>query len=510
MHENQCNKILIRGVNWIGDAVMTMPAIRALKKAFPESSLSLLVRPWVSPLFEKDPLVDEIILYSNEYDSISGKLRLAAQLRKKDFCKAFLLQNAIDAAIIALLAGIRERIGYSRDGRRLLLTNAVSFDNNARQLHHIDYYLNLLVKSGVSAEKSLPWIYLTLGERLAARERLKGLQGPVIAINPGATYGSSKRWHPERFSEVASRVINEMQGSVVIFGGPSETAIAEEILQSLGPADKAESRLLNLAGRTGLRELAALISECDALISNDSGPMHIGYAVGTPVIAIFGSTSPLHTGPVGKGDIVIKKDLHCAPCFSRECRKNDLECMNLVSSEEVFRLLEKTVSTKPAVFFDRDGTLCRDAGYLNSMEHFEIFPDISSLAELKDRGFSLIGVSNQSGIARGLVDEGFVNQVNRIFVDQHGFKDFYYCPHHPDDKCSCRKPEPGLLYQARTDHKVNLKASFVVGDKDADMLLAKTVGARGIHVRTGQANASPWADFSVNNLKEAVTIIIKS
>ena len=293
MHEKKCNKILVRGVNWIGDAVMTMPAIRALKKAFPESGLSLLVKPWVLPLFEKDPLIDEIIPYLTEYDSITGKLRLASQLRKHDFCKAFLFQNAIDAAIIAFLARIQERIGYSRDGRRMLLTHAVPFDNYAKQLHHIDYYLNLLIKSGVPAAYSLPWIYLILSERLGAREKLNGLKRPVIAISPGATFGSSKRWHPERYAEVAKRVCGEMDGSVVILGGPTETAIAEEILQGSDQALSTQGALLNLAGKTGLRELAALISECDALVTNDSGPMHIGYAVGTPDIAIFGSTGSI-------------------------------------------------------------------------------------------------------------------------------------------------------------------------------------------------------------------------
>lgn len=510
MREEKCSKILIRGVNWIGDAVMTMPAIRALRRAFPEAQLSLLVKPWVAPLFEKDPNVDEIILYDSEYDSITGKLRLASTIREKKFCKAFLLQNAIDAAIIALLAGIKERIGYSRDGRRMLLTNPVPFDNQAKQLHHIDYYLNMLVKAGIPAEHALPWIYLTLDERLGSRERLKGLKRPVIALNPGATYGSSKRWRPERFAAVSEKVITEMNGSIVIFGGPSETVIAKEIISASANFFSKENRFLNLAGQTSLRELAALISECDVLVTNDSGPMHIGYAVGTPVVAVFGSTSPLHTGPAGAGDIVIKKELHCAPCFERECRKKDLECMDLVASEEVFAAIEKTVGKKPAVFFDRDGTLCRDAGYLDNMEDFQMFPEIESLKKLKDNDFVLIGVSNQSGIARGIVHEGFVHQVNRIFIDRYGFEGFYYCPHHPDDRCSCRKPEPGLLYNARADHGIDFKSSFVVGDKEADMLLAKAVGAKGVLVKTGQSIFSPNADFSVNNLQEAVKLILKN
>ncbi len=526
MTEKACKNILVRGVNWIGDAVMTMPALRGIKHSHPDSKITLLVKPWVSPLFEKDPNIDEIILYQDGYKSITGKLRLADRLRENNFCMALLFQNAFDAAFIAVLAGIRERIGYSRDGRRILLTKPVPFDDNAKRLHHVKYYLNLVDKAGFASKGSLPWIYMTLDERLEARDKLKDLKRPVIAMNPGATYGSSKRWSPERFAEVAVRVINEMDGSVVILGGPSETGIADEIFKKVedmkfGNSEgekknekKSEllifsaSQLLNLSGKTSLRELAALISECDVLVTNDSGPMHIGYAVGTPIVAIFGSTSPELTGPVGKGDIVIRKELDCSPCFERECKKGDLRCMDLITAEEVFLSVKKIVSSKGAVFFDRDGTLCRDMNYLNKMENLEIFPEITSLAGLKDKGFALIGISNQSGIARGLVDENFVKQVNNIFMNRHGFDGFYYCPHHPDEYCSCRKPEPGLLLEARVDHNIDLKRSFIVGDKETDMLLAKAVGAKGILVRTGELKFSLNADFIADDLKVAIDFIM--
>lgn len=525
MPEGSCNNILVRGVNWVGDAVMTMPALRALKLANNNSKITLLVKPWVSPLFEKDPNIDEIILYEDEYKSIAGKLRLSKILRAKKFCMAVLFQNAFDAAMLAFFAGIPERIGYSRDGRGLILTKKIEFDDNSKKLHHIDYYLNLLDRSGFKTKKNQPWLYLTIDERAEARNRLGDLKRPVIAINPGATYGSSKRWHPERFAEVAERVIHELNGSVVILGGPSEIGIAEEIIKAI--EDKkirsyenkilnnatsqlpnfSTSQLLNLAGKTSLRELAAIISECDLLVTNDSGPMHVGYAVGTPIVAIFGSTSPEHTGPIGKNDITIKKDVECSPCFKRECQKNNLKCMDLITADEVFESIKKLVCSEKAVFFDRDGTLCRDADYLKSMEDLEIFPTVSRLKQLKERGFSLFGVSNQSGIGRGFVDETFVKKVNDIFIDEYAFDGFYYCPHHPDEHCSCRKPEPGLLLDARADHKIDLKGSFVVGDKDIDMLLAKSVGAIGILVKTGKENYSANADFIVKDLDEAVKII---
>lgn len=523
MKEKDCSNILVRGVNWIGDAVMTMPAIRSLKLTHPDARITLLVKPWVSRLFEKDPNVDEIILYTDTYQGLAGKFRLAREIKIHNFCMAMLFQNAFDAAFIAFLAGIPARIGYNRDGRRLLLTKAIPFDDQAKALHHIEYYLDLVRKAGFSPKYECPWIYLSIEERLEARNKLQSLRRPVVGINPGATFGSSKRWRPGRFAEVAYRVISEMQGSAVIFGGPSEEQIAEEIQQrilnllsltkggfqeGLNSSLFTDRSLLNLAGKTDIRELISLISECDLLVTNDSGPMHIGYAVRTPVVAIFGSTSPEHTGPVGAKDVAIKKPLSCAPCFERECSKHDLKCMEMISSEEVFEAVKERTYVKKAIFFDRDGTLCKDPGYLRRMEDFEVFPEVGSLAGLKQRGFSLIGVSNQSGVARGLVDEEFVKRVNGIFLDTYGFEGFYYCPHHPDEHCPCRKPEPGLLLDARVDYNINLKKSFVVGDKDADMLLARAVGATGILVKTGQDKVSRHADFVVENLLEAVDLII--
>jgi heptosyltransferase-2 len=144
------------------------------------------------------------------------------------------------------------------------------------------------------------------------------------------------------------------------------------------------------------------------------------------------------------------------------------------------------------------------------MEDFQIFPEIDNLKLLKEKGFKLIGVSNQSGIARGIVHEDFIKEINSIFIKQYGFDDFYYCPHHPDDHCPCRKPEPEMLFRARGEHKINLKESFIVGDKEADMLLAKAVGARGILVQSGELRESQDADFVAKDITAAVDWILKN
>jgi heptosyltransferase-2 len=182
--------------------------------------------------------------------------------------------------------------------------------------------------------------------------------------------------------------------------------------------------------------------------------------------------------------------------------------MYAITPDEVFYGIKKILPDKRAVFLDRDGTLCKDTGYINKIEDLHIFKETNSLNLLKEEGFALIGITNQSGIARGIVDETFVEEVNNIFIARYGFDDFSYCPHHPDDHCTCRKPEPGMLLRARAKHKIDLKKSYVVGDKEADMLLAKAVGAKAILVQTGAAKESEYADFIAKDLAEAVKFIL--
>jgi len=527
MFDRSCKKVLVRGVNWVGDAVMTLPALRALRKEMPEAKISLLVKPWVSPVFENNPDIDEIIIYSNEHKGVIGKIKLSSMLSKKNFCGAILFQNAFDAALITFLAGIKERAGYNRDGRGTLLTTAVRVSKDEGKVHQIYYYLKLLERLGINAEYSDPFIFLTLDERLHARKFLHDMKRPILGINPGATYGSSKRWLPERFAEVANWFIKDTDGSAVIFGNRSEVDIAQEIeyfvnrqhINEISPPHLPLSKggqeggVLNLAGKTSLRELISLISECDVFVTNDSGPLHIAYAVGTPLVAIFGSTDPELTGPPPganrNSNVVITPDLPCSPCFERTCKDNDMRCMYAIISDDVYFGIKEILPVKHAVFFDRDGTLCRDTGYINKYGDLGIFPEIDNVRLLKEKGFKLIGVTNQSGIARGIVNEEFVNEVNNIFIKKYGFDDFYYCPHHPDDHCPCRKPEPEMLLRARAEHRIDLKKSYIVGDKEADILLAMAVGAKGILVQTGESRESGYADFIAKNLTEAVKWILE-
>ncbi|KWT85565.1 lipopolysaccharide heptosyltransferase II [Candidatus Magnetominusculus xianensis] len=508
--------ILIRGVNWIGDAVMTAPALRAIKGAYPEGSTTLLVNPAVAGLFEKDPHVGAIIEYKDR--TIAGRLRLSKTLKAKNFTTAILLQNAFDAALITWLARIGQRIGYKRDARGFLLTNGIALTGDTLRLHHCRYYLNMLTMAGINAPYRLPWIYLTTAERQSALDVLAHLKRPVIGINPGAAFGLAKRWPTERFANVIERIVTEKAGSAVLFGSPKDVEISAAIRRHINPdVLAAEETFLDLTGKTGIRELCGRIAGCDMLITNDSGPMHIAYATGTPVIAIFGSTSPELTGPPGvgldselefsAGHKVIRKQLACTPCFKRVCPHGHLNCMNDISAAEVFDEIDAMLGRKKAVFFDRDGTLCEDAHYLNSFSDFRPYDGLDRLAALKDKGYMLIGQSNQSGIGRGIVDEGFVKALHRVFIDKYGFDDFYYCKHVPADNCACRKPSPGMLLRARAEHAVDLKNSIFIGDKNVDMETALAVGATPIFFKTKKHALSIPGIRQISALDELHTIV---
>ncbi len=538
--EPEPKKILIRGVNWIGDAVLTTPAIKALRRAFPDAYISLLVRARVSEIFEGNPDINEIILYEDGFNTIQGKTKLAGLLRTKKFDMAILLQNAFDAALIAWLGRIPERIGYSRDWRRPLLTKAVpvrrkvqsSENKNILPQHHVYYYLNLLKESlNIESDDIEPAIHLKKEEAYEARSLLnsklpRGLapqsragQTPtlnqtvhgelIIGINPGATYGSAKRWNPERFAKLIRRIINELNGRVILFGSKSEMEIANKIIKAVHSTPHA-SPILNIVGKTNLRQLMALISECDAFVTNDSGPMHIASAMFVPTVAIFGSTDPAVTGPIGKGHRVIYKGLPCSPCLRRECPEKHLNCMEDITVDDVFDALKVVLPKERAVFLDRDGTIIEDVGYLNTFNNLKILPDVAEgIERLKSAGFRIICITNQSGIARGIVREKFVKESADYLQKTLGIDSFYFCPHHPDNNCICRKPEPLLLRKARTEHGINLRASYLIGDKVSDVLAAKHVGARSILLKNEEPEARYVADFVAKNFKEAVEWIME-
>ncbi len=327
--------LLLRATNWLGDAVMTTPALATLRLAVPGTRIVLLARPIVADLFRGHPDVDEVLVYERpgRHDGALGRLRLAGELRRRRFDAALLFQNAFDAALLAFLAGIPERAGYATDGRWMLLTHPVRVNPDILGFHEVEYYLLLVEALGIPrpAAPSLR-LFVEEGEReaMAARLAAFGIERgkPILAINPGATYGSAKRWFPDRFAAVADALSEEWGAAAVVVGSAAERPLAGDIVAAMRHAP------VNLAGRTTIREMMALLSLSSFLVTNDSGPMHIAAAFGVPLVAVFGPTDWRRTSPWAANAKVVRAGVDCSPCRLRTCDRGH-ECMLGVTAEMV-------------------------------------------------------------------------------------------------------------------------------------------------------------------------------
>jgi heptosyltransferase-2 len=332
-------KILVRVPNWVGDAVMAIPALEAIRRTHANDEICLLARPVVADLFSGQPLADRILEYDfrGRHRGWLGRARLVAELRKERFGVAVLLQNAFEAAWLAWRAGIPERIGYARDARGPLLTKAIQVPHEGEiPKHESHYYLELLHRAGWSeVSRVIPPIRLSVTDaaRAAAESALQSAGAREntwrCAIAPGASYGAAKCWPPEHFAALADRLISESGADVIFFGTPGEKEIAARI------RSKMKSRAISLVGETSMRDLAALFASCSAFIGNDSGAMHVAAAAGLPVIGIFGSTDPEGTAPVTEHFTLIHEAVSCSPCFLRRCPV-DHRCMDRISVDSVF------------------------------------------------------------------------------------------------------------------------------------------------------------------------------
>jgi heptosyltransferase-2 len=324
--------ILVRATNWVGDAVMSLPALRALRQRFPTAKISILAKPWVGDLYGREPFCDELIPYTA--GDLRSKWAAGRALAARQFDCAILLQNAFEAAMIAYAARIPERIGYARDGRRFLLTRAIAVPRNgAIPAHQRFYYLELLRRAGIIDE--LPESEaIRLEGAPAAREaglerfRVLGWDQPVIGVSPGAAFGSAKRWLPERFAQAANQVAHELGAAVAIFGSKQERDLCASVASAVTAPVK------NFAGETALGEFIELAAACRVYLTNDSGAMHIASALGLPTVAVFGATDHVATGPTGSLARVVREPVECSPCLKREC-PIDHRCMTRVGAERV-------------------------------------------------------------------------------------------------------------------------------------------------------------------------------
>jgi heptosyltransferase-2 len=331
-------KIMIRATNWVGDAIMALPALRAVRSKFADAHIAVVARPYVADIYRDQRVCDELIVYDPRglHAGFSGRERLAGALRERKFDEALLLQNAFDAAWLAWRAGIPERIGYARDGRSLLLTRAIAVPKRGETpAHEQFYYLELLKRAGwIEAATGETEISLRISEDAEAQAESRLLVAGSrwnairIAIGAGASYGSAKCWPPERFAEMASALAEKFGADVILFGTPSEAAVSSAIVGAMNrPA-------IDLTGQTTIAELPAMLSRCHLFIGNDSGAMHVAAAVGLPVVGVFGPTDPLGTAPVTPRCTVVREKPYCSPCFLRRC-PTDHRCMTRIAPQEV-------------------------------------------------------------------------------------------------------------------------------------------------------------------------------
>lgn len=331
-------KILVRAPNWVGDAVMAIPALEAIRRARAGDEIAVLARPAVADLYMGQPFADRILRYEVRgiHGGWLGRERLIGALRKEEFGAAVLLQNAFEAAWLVWRAGIPQRIGYARDGRGPLLTLSVPVPRPGEiPKHESHYYLELLRRAGwIDAIPAIPPTRLSISDaaRAGAKAALRAAGARAnawrCAIAPGASYGAAKCWPPERFAQLADRLVSECGADVLFFGTPEEKEIATHIRSHMKfPA-------ISLIGETSMRDLAALFASCSLFIGNDSGAMHVAAAAGLPVIGIFGPTDPEGTAPVTEQFTLIREGVSCSPCFLRQCPV-DHRCMTRISVDSV-------------------------------------------------------------------------------------------------------------------------------------------------------------------------------
>jgi heptosyltransferase-2 len=334
-------KILIRATNWLGDAVMSLPALRAIRRRFPHARITVLARPWVAALYDGERTIDRVVQLAGAPGARDWgvKWKLVRRLRRSHFDLAVLFPNSFESAALLRAAGVKRIIGYARDGRSLFLTDAVRPPAKGEiARHECFYYLELLRRAGLI--ESIPDVpEIRLYGIPDARRRGEELFGdfhvklPVVGVSPGAAYGTAKRWLPERFGEAAARLAAEIGGSVAVFGSRAEKAMCEEVARA--------SSGRNFAGGTSLREFIDMTAACRMFLTNDSGAMHIASALGIPSVTVFGPTDETATGPAGEAARLVREpNVECAPCLLREC-PIDHRCMTRVTTDRVVREAEE-------------------------------------------------------------------------------------------------------------------------------------------------------------------------
>ena len=327
---------LIIAPQWIGDAVMTEPLLRRLRARGERLTVGAL--PWVAPVYRAMPQVDEVIEFPFAHGGLQFRARRAIAKRiEGQFDKAYVLPNSLKSALLPLLAGIPQRIGYLGETRVGLLTHRLKNPKDKPPM--VAFYSALSGEGDLQGDR--PELHINPAQVEETLSELGLQQNAYVVFAPGAEYGPAKRWPARRFAELAAK----LELPVVLLGSGKEAALCDEITLPVNAAQP--GKCLNLAGKTSLPQALALIAASRSTVSNDSGLMHVAAALGVPQVAIFGSSSPLHTPPLSdkasvlwlKADPAYQPPLDCAPCFARECPLGHMRCLNDIGAERVLDAL---------------------------------------------------------------------------------------------------------------------------------------------------------------------------
>ncbi len=337
-------KILVRGTNWIGDAVMSIPAMRELRRVFPDARITLHTRSWAEGLFTDASFIDEIVPFEKSSWTIRDVYHNSRFLRPDGYDLVVVFPNSFESAITSLLSAIPRRIGYNRDLRGLLLTDPVAVPEWKGRRHEVYYYLHLVAeverrvlgRSTISLATADTTVDISDERKTAARQRLARAgvypDRKTVAMGVGSTNSMAKRWPSDRYAQLKDMLRARLGANVVLLGSANEHEVSEIVASSGRGA-------INLAGKTDLGQAAALLSVVDLFISNDMGLAHVADAVGTPTITIFGPTNAATTRPFSENSEILRKDVECSPCMLRDC-PIDHRCMTRLTVEEVFEAAE--------------------------------------------------------------------------------------------------------------------------------------------------------------------------
>jgi len=332
-------RILVVNVNWLGDVIFSTPFIRTLKKNYSDSFIASLVVPRCYEILEDNIYLDKIIIYDEKglHSGIKGKLKLISEIRSYNFDIVYLLHRSMTRTIMCALSGIKERVGYPTKKRFFLLTHKIPY--LPKNAHRVKKLLYIAEQMGMATDDYdfdffIPEYVQRELDNILIEKKVK-LEKKFIVINPGANW-ELKRWPVNKFSELAKRIVEDLGMQVIITGAEKDIPLANKVKK------KAEKHLYNLCGYTNLKQLTALLKRSSMVISNDSGPLHISRAVKTPVIGLYGPTSPRITGPIGNGKyrVIVGRANDCqVPCYNNKCKDN--RCMDTIKVEEVLQVCDE-------------------------------------------------------------------------------------------------------------------------------------------------------------------------